>query len=138
MTQHFRLDRALARTVTPARRRRGRRAYLSGLSAEAAVAGAYDRRGADLLATRWRGQAGEIDLILLHDGVYVFCEVKKARSFDAAAERLTLAQARRIRAAASEYLGQTPKGQLSEVRFDLALVDEAGRIDLREAAFSHF
>lgn len=138
MTQHFRLDPAQARAVTPARRRRGRRAYLSGLSAEAAVAGTYDRRGADLLETRWRGQSGEIDLIFLQDGVYVFCEVKKACSFDVAAERLSIAQARRIHAAASEYLGRTPKGQLSEVRFDLALVDEAGRIELREGGFSHF
>jgi len=147
MTKHFRLDPNDVQVSVPAdgvaglpatRRRRGRRAYLSGLSAERSVAGEYDRRGADLLATRWRGQAGEIDLIFLHLGVYVFCEVKKARSFDAAAERLRPAQVHRIHAAASEYLGQTPDGQLSEVRFDLALVDDAGRIEIREGAFSHF
>lgn len=147
MTKHFRLDpndvqvSVLADGLAPfqaLRRRRGQRAYLSGLGAERSVAGEYDRRGADLLVTRWRGQAGEIDLIFLHHGVYVFCEVKKARSFDEAAERLRPAQALRIHAAASEYLGQTPDGQLSEVRFDLALVDDAGRIEIREGAFSHF
>lgn len=142
MTKHFQLDhnaiQAVRPEVSPVRRRRGRRAYLSGLSAERAVAAEYERRGADLIETRWRGQGGEIDLIFLDRGVYVFCEVKQARSFDEAAERLRPAQARRIHATASEYLGQTPTGQLSEVRFDLALVDGVGRIDIREAEFSHF
>ncbi len=146
MTTHSRMDRAEAVAEGPlsadgaarAKRRRGRRAYLSGLSAERAVAQAYDRRGADLLDTRWRGQGGEIDLIFLEDGVYVFCEVKQARSFGAAAERLRPDQMRRIHAAASEYLAHTPMGQLSDVRFDLAAVDGQGRVELREAAFSHF
>ena len=124
--------------VSLARRDRGRRAWLSGVSAERAVAQVYDRCGADLLETRWRGQGGEIDLIFVHHGIYVFCEAKKARSFDAAAERLRPAQMRRIHLAASEYLGCTPRGQLSEVRFDLALVDGAGRVEIREGAFSHF
>jgi len=55
--------------VSLARRDRGRRAWLSGVSAERTVAQVYDRRGADLLETRWRGQGGEIDLIFLHHGV---------------------------------------------------------------------
>jgi len=119
-------------------RRRGRRAYLSGLNAERAVARAYCERGAVLLETRWRGQSGEIDLIFLQGGVYVFCEVKKARSFDTAIQRLRPAQARRIHAAASEYLEQTPLGQLSDLRFDLAVLDEAGRVAIGAGAFSHF
>ncbi len=147
MTKHFRPGPNGVQVLSPAgglapvpanRRRRGRRNYLSGLSAERAVAAEYDRRGADLIETRWRGQGGEIDLIFLHRGVYVFCEVKKARSFDEAAMRLCPAQARRIHVAASEYLGHTPAGQLSQVRFDLALADDAGRIEIREGAFSHF
>lgn len=146
MTTHFRIGlaeavsvgRVAAEGAASVKRRRGQRAYLTGLSAERAVAQAYDRRGADLLETRWRGQGGEIDLIFLEDGVYVFCEVKQARSFGEAAERLRPDQMQRIHAAASEYLGHTPLGQLSEVRFDLAAVDGQGRVELREAAFSHF
>ncbi|MDM8167284.1 YraN family protein [Roseovarius sp.] len=139
MTTHFRFDEGGTATAVPAaKRRRGRRAYLSGVSAEKAVAREYDRRGADLLETRWRGQAGEIDLIFLDRGVYVFCEVKKASSFDAAAERLRVDQMQRIHLAASEYLGNTPQGQLSEVRFDLAVVDDRGQVEIRDAAFSHF
>ena len=139
MTTHFRFDEGGTATAVPAaKRRRGQRAYLSGVSAEKAVAREYDRRGADLLETRWRGQAGEIDLIFLDRGVYVFCEVKKASSFDAAAERLRVDQMQRIHLAASEYLGNTPQGQLSEVRFDLAVVDDRGQVEIRDAAFSHF
>jgi len=139
MTKHFQFEPVAAQPVVPAAKRRtGRRAYLAGISAEGQVAKAYDARGADLLETRWRGKGGEIDLIFLENGVYVFCEVKQARSFDAAAERLRPAQMRRMHVAASEYLGTTPKGQLSDVRFDLAVVDGQGRAEIREAAFSHF
>lgn len=153
MTQHFRADATAARRVVPAdalavppgaravpggRRRRGRRSYLSGLSAEQAVARAYRARGAKLLETRWRGRGGEIDLIFDEGGVIVFCEVKQARSFDEAMTRLRPAQMRRIHATGSEYLEFAPQGQLSQVRFDLAVVDAQGRVDVREGLFSHF
>lgn len=139
MTKHFDIGPGdVQAAVSPAKRRRGQRAYHAGASAERAVARAYDASGADLLELRWRGQGGEIDLIFLQDGVYVFCEVKQARSFDEAAERLLPAQMRRIHAAAAEYLARTPEGQLSEVRFDLAVVDGQGRAEIRDGAFSHF
>lgn len=121
-----------------ARRLRGKLAYLSGSAAEDAVAQEYEARGYEILARRWRSQGGEIDLILRYRDVYVFAEVKKSHSFDAALQRLTHAQAARIHAAASEYLASTPKGQLSDVRFDLALCDGHGAVDIREGLFSHF
>jgi len=120
------------------RRDRGRRACLTGAEGERAVARAYARRGAALLATRWRGAGGEIDLVVLLAGVHIFCEVKTARSFDAAAARLQPAQMRRVHAAAAEFLAQAPDGQLSEVRFDLAVVDRHGRVEIAENAFGHF
>ena len=116
----------------------GQRAYLSGLSAEEAVARHYQANGVLEAARRWRGHSGEIDLVVLDGEIVVFCEVKKARSFDAAMIRLGEAQMQRIYAAASEYLAQTPRGQLSEVRFDLALVDGAGMVQVMENAFGHF
>lgn len=122
----------------PTRPERGQRAYLSGLSAEAAVARLLERRGHVLIAQRWRGRGGEIDQIYRDGNVHVFVEVKKARSFDAALRSLREAQMLRIHAAASEYLGTTPDGQLSEVRFDLALVDQTGQIRIIENAFGHF
>ncbi|WP_333684161.1 YraN family protein [Pontibaca methylaminivorans] len=144
MTKHFRLDPNDVQVSVPAdglapfqalRRRRGQRAYLSGLGAERSVAGEYDRRGADLLATRWRGQAGEIDLIFLHHGVYVFCEVKKARSFAAAAERIGRRQMQRIGLAAQDYLENSGRSILTNMRFDVALVDAGGGVQLIENAF---
>ena len=114
-----------ARPVIPvARQSRGKAAYLSGLAAEESVLRAFEARGADLIERRWRGASGEIDLIFLENGVHVFCEVKAARTFEKAMERLRPAQMRRIHAAASEYLAHAPMGQLSEMRFDLAVVNE--------------
>lgn len=125
-------------TILQRRRERGQRAYHKGVSAEKSVALEYDRRGIDLLETRWRGQGGEIDLIFLDDGVYVFCEVKASDTVDSAMALLRPAQMQRIHVAASEYLGQTPEGQLSEVRFDLAVVDGQGAVTVMENAFGHF
>jgi putative endonuclease len=117
---------------------RAQRAYLSGRSAEHAVARHLQRLGFILVAERWKTKGGEVDLILREGDVHVFVEVKKARSFDAALHSLNERQMRRIHAAAAEYLAQTPKGQLSEVRFDLALMDETGQIRLIRDAFGHF
>lgn len=124
--------------LPPARRDRGRRAHLSGLSAEGAVVRHMTRRGLRLVAERWRGRGGEIDQIYRDGGILVFVEVKKARSFDAALRSLREAQVLRIHAAASEYLEHAPAGQLSDVRFDLALVDGAGAVRILENAFGHF
>jgi putative endonuclease len=99
---------------------------------------AYERRGARLLHQRWRGQSGEIDMILRAPDTYVFCEVKQAASFDLAIERLHQGQMRRIHAAASEYLGLLPEGQLAPVRFDLGIVDGRGDVRILENAFGHF
>jgi putative endonuclease len=41
----------------------------------------------------------------------------------------------RIYGAGSEFLATQPGGQLTDVRFDLALVDEMGRIKVIENAF---
>ncbi len=121
-----------------ARRSAGKRACLSGGSAEKTVAAAYDDLGLERIEMRWRGQGGEIDLILRDGETYVFAEVKKARTHDQAIARLRPAQMRRIHAAASEYLALTPGGQLSDVRFDLAVMDADGRVEILKNAFGHF
>ena len=99
---------------------------------------AYRRRGARVLARRWRGRGGEIDLILDDHGVTVFCEVKRAVSSDAARARLRPVQAARIHAAAAEFTGSLPAGLCSEMRFDLAWANERGRGAILPGAFSHF
>jgi len=122
----------------PAKRDRGRRAYNSGLAAEERAVALYVAAGLRLLETRWRGKSGEIDLILADGDEIVFAEVKQARTHDAAIASLRPAQMRRLHAAGSEYLAHCPKGQLSDVRFDLAVVDGTGRCSILEGMFSHF
>lgn len=132
------LDFAVSTEIARNRKWRGQMAQLAGQAAERAVARVYERAGADLLEVRWRGQGGEIDLIFRQEDVLVFCEVKAAATHDAACARLRPAQMRRIHAAASEYLGHTENGQLSEVRFDLATRNSTGEIRIMQNAFGHF
>ncbi len=130
--------RDVPRTPAAARRDRGKRAYNSGHAAEKRAVALYTAAGLRLLEVRWRGKSGEIDLIFADGDEIVFAEVKQARTHDAAIASLRPAQMRRIHAAGSEYLAHCPKGQLTNVRFDLAVVDAAGRCDIMEGAFSHF
>jgi putative endonuclease len=115
--------------------RRGRVAALSGRAAEAGVARHYTASGRPVVAERWRGAAGEIDLVVREGARVVFVEVKAAQSFEAAAHRLGRRQMDRLCAAAEEFVGQEPAGLLTEMRFDLALVDGSGQVRVIENAF---
>ena len=109
--------------------------YRAGLSAEDQVAADYARRGHGTRSHRWRGKSGEIDLIADDGDGLIFVEVKASSDFAKAAERLSRRQIQRIYSCAAEYLGQMPKGQLTPVRFDVALVNRAGMIRIIENAF---
>lgn len=113
-------------------------ANLSGESAEAQVAADYTRRGHRLAATRWRGKAGEIDLIFNSGDEVVFVEVKKAGSFAGAAQRISRHQQERICFAAEEYLGTQPKGLLTPMRVDAAFVNSFGEVQILENAIGDF
>ncbi len=89
---------------------------------------AYIAHGHRLVARRWRGPAGEIDLVLDRDGEVVFVEVKSSRSHDQAAQSLTKRQIRRLLQSAEHCLGTFPKGAMTPMRFDVALVDGQGKI----------
>ena len=118
------------------RKIKGAVAYHAGCAAEAAVARAYEVGGRSIAARRWRGQSGEIDLIARDGGDVIFIEVKQSRSHAQAAEHLTVRQMARIYHAAAEFLAGEPLGQLTPSRFDEALVDEQGRIEILENAFA--
>lgn len=108
--------------------------HLSGAAAEGQVARHYAGLGLQIIARRWRGKGGEIDLIA-HDGqTTVFIEVKRGRSHAAAVARLSQRQIARLCSAAAEYLGALPDGLNSAARFDVALVDGTGQIDVIENA----
>jgi putative endonuclease len=119
-----------------ARSCRGQIADLTGRHAEERVAARYADRGGRLVTRRWRGRAGEIDLVLRLEDCLVFVEVKQARVHAAAAAALRPAQIRRLVAAAEEFAGGEPAGSLTEVRFDVALVDARGAVDVIENAFA--
>jgi putative endonuclease len=119
----------------PARMMRGRVAHSAGCLAEGSVARTYVDQGHELIAERWRGKGGEIDLILRKGDEYVFVEVKKSARHAWAAERISARQIGRICNAALEFCGRLPDGLLTAMRFDAALVDQFGRVEIVENAF---
>jgi len=61
-------------------------------------------------------------------------KVKRSRSFGSAAARLLPKQVARLMRAAEEFAGGEPKGLLTEMRFDVALVNELGAVHILENA----
>jgi putative endonuclease len=113
----------------------GLTSYHAGLCAEDIVAQDYARRGRPVAHRRWRGQGGEIDLIAREGDCVVFIEVKKSKTFDMASLRLGRRQMDRLCNAALEFLAGEPRGQLTNMRFDLALIDGRGAMQIIENAF---
>ncbi|MEO9651955.1 MAG: YraN family protein [Roseobacter sp.] len=108
--------------------------FHAGVAAEQAVARHYERLGFSILEQRWRGQSGEIDLIAQENAQFVFVEVKKSNRFSNASGRIGPAQQQRIFATATEFVTHQPSGVLSEMRFDVALVNAHGEIQVIENA----
>ncbi len=110
------------------------RSYHTGLAAEDCAARCYLAEGGALRAARWRCPEGEIDLIIELPGEIVFVEVKARRGHaDRAAHSVSARQWARIGAAATRYLAEHTDGTVP-CRFDLALVDGAGRLERVENA----
>ena len=109
--------------------------YHAGDVAEDIVASDYICRNYQLAARRWRGKGGEIDLVMRDGDKVIFVEVKKSKTFAAAAHRLKGTQMERICTAAQEFLAGEPRGQLTNVRFDLVMVDGTGAVKVIENAF---
>ncbi len=114
----------------------GARSYHAGLAAEDAVERHYGRAGHAVAARRWRGLGGEIDLVLRDGASLIFVEVKQAVSHAAAAWRVTERQMARVMAAATEFVADEPRQLGTEMRFDIALVDGQGRIEVIENAYA--
>jgi putative endonuclease len=117
------------------RRERGAAAWRSGVMAEESVARAYEERGCTIAKRRWRSPWGEVDLIARDGATVIVVEVKKARNLDDAAHRLSRRQMDRLCAAAWAFCEGEPKGALTDLRFDLALVDGVGRVRVIENAW---
>ena len=117
------------------RKERGAAAWRSGVLAEDGVARSYEAKGCAIARRRWRSPFGEVDLIARDGAVVVVVEVKKARRLDDAAHRLSRRQMDRLCAAAAVFCEGEPKGARTDLRFDLALVDETGRVRVIENAW---
>ncbi|MEM6758999.1 MAG: YraN family protein [Pseudomonadota bacterium] len=119
---------------------RGRRSYHHGCAAEGQVCARYQRAGYLLLATRWRAGRGELDLVFATPEAVpedvVVVEVKSARDFDTALSRITPAKAQRLFSTTQQFLDTQPKRGLTECRIDVALVNQAGQIDIHENFFA--
>ena len=91
---------------------------------------AYLDHGHRLVARRWRGPAGEIDLVMEKSGEVIFVEVKSSRNHARAAASLSSRQIARLLRSAEHCIGMFPKGLATPMRFDVALVDGQGKMDV--------
>lgn len=114
---------------------RGARAESHGRAAEDAASAALIDAGWAVLARRLRTEAGEIDLIAERDGLLAFIEVKARASLAEAAASLSPRQRRRLLAAAEIVLAEQPGWGRAGVRFDVIVVDRAGRLRRISDAF---
>jgi len=81
-----------------------------------------------MLARRWRSGAGEIDLIAEREGLLAFIEVKARPRLAEAAFALGPRQQMRLLAAAEAWMAANPGHGAAGIRFDVVLLDGAGRL----------
>lgn len=107
-----------------------------GRAGEDAAVAHYEQHGYVLVARNWRVRTGEIDLICVRDGTVVFCEVKTRTSnrYGHGFEAVDWRKQRRLRALALQWLQQC-ETNYPEIRFDVADVDRAGKVELLEGCF---
>ena len=97
-----------------------------GRRGERAAARHLTRRGWTILASRWRGAGGELDLVAARGGIVAICEVKARGDPAELDEPVTAAQRARIARAAEAYLAARPELADRTVRLDLIAVRLAG------------
>jgi len=110
--------------------------YHAGLCAESIVERLYLDRGYAIAARRYQTRHGELDLIAQKDAQLIFIEVKKSATHARAAERVSARQMKRLFDCASVFLAGQPRGQDSDSRFDVALVDATGKVEIVENALA--
>jgi putative endonuclease len=93
-----------------------------GRRGEAAAARHLIRRGWTILARRWRGAGGELDLVAARGDVVAICEVKARGDPAVLEEPVTAAQRERIGRAAAAFLASRPDLEGRTVRLDLIAV----------------
>lgn len=118
------------------RSQRGRANLLGGAAAEEVAARRYEELGGRVLARRWRGPEGELDLVVALGPVLVFVEVKRRRRA-IQDDPVGPAQWRRLAATAERYMmapAETGASRPELIRFDVALVGPEGGVEIIENA----
>lgn len=110
------------------RQRTGQAAQRRGMEAEDAACAALAADGWAVLARRLRTGAGEIDILAQRDGLLAIIEVKARPRLATAAAALGPRQRARLLAAAELVLAGDPSLGAAGVRFDVIVVDAAGRV----------
>jgi putative endonuclease len=113
--------------MDPRRRKQGT-AHARGMAAEDAACAALLADGWEIRARRRRTPAGEIDILAERHGILAIVEVKARPRLSDAAAALTSHQRTRLLAAAELVLAEHPDWGQEGVRFDLVVVDDAGRV----------
>jgi|tagenome__1003787_1003787.scaffolds.fasta_scaffold19097486_1 putative endonuclease len=112
----------------PPRRQSDRTAYASGMAAEETACAALQADGWTVLARRIRTKAGEVDAVAEKAGVLAIIEVKSRPTLAEAATALSVRQQNRLLGACEIILGEHPDWGVNGVRFDILVVDKAGRV----------
>lgn len=112
-----------------ARARRGR-------DGEGVAAAYLTRRGWRVVARRWRGGGGEIDLVARRGRWLALCEVKARAELSALREPVSPAQRMRMLRAARAYVAHRPDIAEREVELDLIIV-HLGRVRRRVRHLRH-
>lgn len=94
----------------------------AGRRGERAAARYLTRRGWRVIAQRWRGGGGELDLVARRGRTLALCEVKARGDPAALAEPMLAAQRARMARAAEAFLAGRPELAGLEVRLDLIAV----------------
>ena len=107
--------------IAPADQRR-RRALRRGLRAETVARLFLGLKGYRLLARRYGGKGGEIDLIMRRGRAVVFVEVKARDDLGSAAEAIGPGKRRVFSRAAAHWLARNPWAASCDLRADAVLV----------------
>jgi putative endonuclease len=98
-----------------------------GAAGEQTALAILQRRGYEIVATRWRCRAGEIDIIAREGGDLVFVEVRARTSgLDGARESITPRKQQQMLRVAAEYLDQHDLAETSW-RVDAVVLGADGR-----------
>jgi len=96
--------------------------HQSGIDAETACKDYLSAKGYEIVATRYKTKAGEIDIIARSPEQLLFIEVKRRKS-EIIDDPITKVQKKRIINAALQYISENPKISTLDMRFDCILVD---------------